>query len=53
MPSLRQPSVNVAVIIDTSGSVTDNMLSQALAEVDGILKSVGLKDGVHYIACDA
>ncbi|SNX54183.1 VWA-like domain-containing protein [Thermoanaerobacterium sp. RBIITD] len=53
MPSLRQPSVSVAVVIDTSGSVSDNMLSQALAEVDGILKSVGLKDGVHYIACDA
>lgn len=53
MPSLRQPSVSVAVVIDTSGSVSDNMLSQALAEVDGILKSIGLKDGVHYIACDA
>ena len=53
MPSLRQPSVSVAVVIDTSGSVSNNMLSQALAEVDGILKSVGLKDGVHYIACDA
>ncbi|MBE0069928.1 vWA domain-containing protein [Thermoanaerobacterium thermosaccharolyticum] len=53
MPSLRQPSVSVAVVIDTSGSISDNMLSQALAEINGILKSVGLKDGVHYIACDA
>ncbi|MBP2070771.1 vWA domain-containing protein [Thermoanaerobacterium butyriciformans] len=53
MPSLRQPSISVAVVVDTSGSVSDNMLSQALAEIDGILKSVGLKNGVHYIACDA
>jgi predicted metal-dependent peptidase len=52
LPSLRQPIPNVAVVIDTSGSISNHMLSQAVAEVDGILKSVGLKEGIKYIACD-
>lgn len=52
LPSLRQPVPNVAVVIDTSGSISDRMLSQAIAEVEGILKSAGLKGGIRYIACD-
>jgi predicted metal-dependent peptidase len=29
------------------------MLSQALAEISGILKSLGQREGVHVLACDA
>ncbi len=54
LPSLRQPMPDVAVVIDTSGSVSDQMLSQALAEVGGVLRSLGVgRDRLKVIACDA
>lgn len=53
MPSLRHPIPSVAVVVDTSGSMSDAMLSQALAEVSGILKGMGQREGVHVVACDA
>lgn len=53
LPSLRRPIPSVAVVVDTSGSMSDQMLSQALAEVSGILKGMGHREGVHVIACDA
>lgn len=51
MPSLVQYIPNIAVIVDTSGSQNDRMISQALAEVENIIKSTGQK--VHLISCDA
>ena len=53
LPALRQPVPSVAVVVDTSGSMSDGMLSQALAEVSGILKGMGQKEGVHVFSCDA
>ena len=53
MPSLRHPIPSVAVVVDTSGSMSDTMLSQALAEISGILKGMGQREGVHVVACDA
>ena len=53
LPSLRRPVPSVAVVVDTSGSIGDAMLSQALAEISGILKSLGQREGVHVLACDA
>ncbi len=53
LPSLRCPVPSVAVVLDTSGSISDAMLSQALAEVSGILRGLGLREGVHVLACDA
>lgn len=52
-PSLRAPLPNIAVVIDTSGSIGDEALTQAIAEVQGILKKCGLKDGLSAIVCDA
>ncbi len=54
LPSLRQPMPTVAVVIDTSGSMSDGMLSQVLAEVAGLLASVGVGRGrLHVVCCDA
>lgn len=54
LPSLRQPLPDVAIVIDTSGSVSDQMLGQALAEVGAVLRSLGVaRDRLKVISCDA
>jgi predicted metal-dependent peptidase len=42
----------VAVVCDTSGSMTDQLLAAALAEVDGLLRGLGLARQLRVIACD-
>lgn len=41
IPAYQDPIPHVAVIIDTSGSMTDDYVGQGIAEVDGILGTVG------------
>lgn len=54
LPSLRQPLPRVAMVIDTSGSVSDQMLGQALAEVGAVLRSVGIgRRHLRVVCCDA
>lgn len=54
LPSLRQPSPVVAVVIDTSGSMSDPMLEQTLGEVAGLLRGLGVgRNRLHVISCDA
>jgi predicted metal-dependent peptidase len=53
LPALRRPVPEVAVVCDTSGSMTDDLLAAALAEVEGILSALGLARQVRVIACDA
>ena len=54
LPSLRRPVPTIAVVVDTSASVDDVMLSQALAEIDGALASSGARRGdVTVLSCDA
>ncbi|HEX4107530.1 MAG TPA: VWA-like domain-containing protein [Solirubrobacteraceae bacterium] len=54
LPSLRQPLPQVALVVDTSGSMSDAMLGQALAEVTGVLRSLGVaRRNLRLIACDA
>ena len=54
LPSLRQPLPHVALVIDTSGSMSDSMLGQALGEVTGVLRSLGVaRRNLRVIACDA
>ncbi|KPC58635.1 vWA domain-containing protein [Streptomyces chattanoogensis] len=54
LPSLRRPLPRVAVVIDTSGSMGDDELGAALAEVTGVLREVGVRGNrVTVLACDA
>lgn len=54
LPSLRQPLPRVALLIDTSGSMSDTMLGQAVGEVNGVLRSLGAaRRNLRVIACDA
>ena len=51
-PSLRRPVPSVAVVADTSGSISEKMLALTLAEISGILKSMGQKESIHVLAVD-
>jgi predicted metal-dependent peptidase len=54
LPSLRRRPPRVAVVIDTSGSVSDAELGSALLEVSAISRSVGgRRDLITVIPCDA
>jgi predicted metal-dependent peptidase len=54
LPSLRQPLPTVAVVIDTSGSMSDQMLEQVLGEVSGMLKGLGIgRRNLRVVCCDA
>ncbi|MFC4374565.1 VWA-like domain-containing protein [Nocardia halotolerans] len=54
LPSLRRTPPRVAVVIDTSASVSDAELGSALLEVAAITRAVGgRRDLVTVFACDA
>ncbi len=53
LPALRRPVPDVAVVCDTSGSMTDDLLAASLAEVEGLLRALGLARQLRVIACDA
>jgi len=53
MPALRKPLPTVAIVVDTSRSMSEDLLAQVLAEVEGILRGVGLdRDHTHVLSCD-
>ncbi len=52
LPALRRPVPEVAVVCDTSGSMTEDLLTAALAEVEGLLRALGLARQVRVLACD-
>ena len=54
LPAMRQPAPpRVAIVVDTSGSITEDDLKQMISEVFGIVKAVGVSSGINVIACDA
>ncbi len=54
LPSLRRRPPRVAVVVDTSGSVSDAELGGALLEVAAIVRAVGgRRDLVSVVSCDA
>jgi predicted metal-dependent peptidase len=54
LPGMRRPLPHVAMVIDTSASIDDVLLGQALGEVDGALRALGVPgESVTVLACDA
>ncbi len=54
MPVLDRPVPDVAIVCDTSGSMTGDLLARVLAEVESILQRVGLRaTNVRVLSCDA
>jgi predicted metal-dependent peptidase len=54
LPSLRQPLPKVAMVLDTSGSMDDHLLAHSLAEVQGVLLSLGVgRRLLKIVCCDA
>jgi predicted metal-dependent peptidase len=52
LPALRRPVPEIAVVCDTSGSMSEELLAAALAEVEGLLRAVGLARQLRVLACD-
>lgn len=54
LPGMRRPMPRVTMVVDTSGSVDDQLLGRALGEVDGALRAIGVGNAaVTVLACDA
>lgn len=54
LPSLRRRPPRVSVVVDTSGSVSDDELGSALLEITAIVRAVsGRRDLVSVLSCDA
>lgn len=51
MPAPFEPVVEVAVVVDTSGSMSKAELETALAEIDGLLRSA--RNSIRVLSCDA
>ncbi len=52
LPALRRPVPEVAVVCDTSGSMSDELLAASLAEVEGLLGTLGMARSLRVLACD-
>lgn len=52
LPALTRPTPEVAVVIDTSGSVSDSELGAALAETTGVIQAAGGRKVTVY-SCDS
>ena len=54
LPSLRRPEPDVAVVCDTSGSMSADLLARVLTEVEGLFRTVGVRGRPgRVLSCDA
>ena len=52
-PTLVRPVPKIAVVVDTSGSIYGELLTDALSELRGILRSGGRRNSVSVLCVDA
>ena len=53
LPSMRKPAPpTIAIVVDTSGSVGEEEITELLSEVEGIARVNGLAAGISIIPCD-
>jgi predicted metal-dependent peptidase len=52
LPALYRPQPEIAVVCDTSGSMHDELLARALAEVEGLVAAQGLRRQLRVLAVD-
>lgn len=53
-PAMRRPVLHVALVVDTSGSMSAADLAAAMSEVDGVLRQSGIgAEHVRLLSCDA
>jgi len=54
LPAMRQPAPpRIAIVADTSGSISSLELNAYLGELKGIIRAVGISQGITIIPCDA
>lgn len=54
LPAMRKPAPPiVAVIVDTSGSISQQEITKFLSEIDAIARANGVAHGLFIIPCDA
>lgn len=54
LPAMRGPKLTVSIVVDTSGSMSQQDLSAATSEIGGVLKSSGVaNERVRVLSCDA
>lgn len=54
LPSMMSPKPKVAIVIDTSGSMSDGDLADCLVEVNAVIRRAGIRgDDLRVYSCDA
>jgi predicted metal-dependent peptidase len=54
LPSLVSPRISIAIVCDTSASISPTQLDQALAEIGGLIRAAGIHShGVWVLAVDS
>jgi predicted metal-dependent peptidase len=54
LPAMRQPQPPcVAIVLDTSGSISNDTLDLYLSEIRGIFTAVGISSGIWILPCDS
>jgi len=53
LPGLVKPVPRIAVVLDTSGSMSGHQVGLALTEIGGVLRAMGMLEGVWVLATDA
>lgn len=53
LPAYESRNPSLALVVDTSGSMDQELLSRALGEIDGLLRTLEVTDGLTVIPTDA